>query len=91
MSQHKTGVSNLTVEDKKLYRDRRDKGLRGHVGFVTVYRTVKDEKGDDQRVPLGAMTGSQFSRGKHSESRHRARQQWRAFNKRQRKGSSRGE
>lgn len=71
MSEHKTGN---TTFDKQLYRERRDKGLRGQT-----------------ELTVAIKTGSRLSRGKHSEKRSGLRQQWRAFNQQQRKGSTRGE
>lgn len=62
MSEHKTGTSNWTEEERKLYWERRQKGLRGQLGYVTVHRRTKDEEGNDQFVPLGTKTGSSGSR-----------------------------
>nr|HET6905101.1 hypothetical protein [Ktedonobacteraceae bacterium] len=91
MSEHKTGLSNWTAEDKKLYRERRDKGLRGQIGVVTVHRPIKDEQGKEQRVPLGRTVGSLLSRGKSSNTRAYKREQGRVVVKQQRRGSTRGE
>jgi hypothetical protein len=74
MSEHKTGLSNWTAEDKKLYRDRRNEGLRGQIESTLIQRT-----------------GSTLSRRKYSERRANMRQQWRAYNRQLRKGSTRGE
>lgn len=61
MSEHKIGKSNWTDDQKGLYRQRRDKGLRGQLGIATVHQAVKDENGKDQLVPLGTKTGSSGS------------------------------
>jgi len=91
MSEHVTGLSNWTVEDKKLYQERRSKGLRGQVGAVTVHQPTKDEEGNLQRIPLGTKIGSMLSRGKSSDRRSYKRQQQLAAVRQQRKGSTRGE
>lgn len=81
MSEHKTGKSNWTEEDKQLYWERRSKTvavqrpggriyqkpLRGQIGYANVYVTVKDEVGNDQRVPLGYRRPSKgsISHGRH--------------------------
>jgi hypothetical protein len=91
MSEHKTGLSNWTTEDKKLYTERRERGLRGQVGVVTVYRPIKDEQGNEQRVPLSSKVGSLLSRGKSSNTRAYKREEGRAVVRQQRKGSTRGE
>jgi predicted DNA-binding protein (UPF0278 family) len=72
MSEHKTGN---TTFDKQLYRERREKGLRGQ----------------EQAVATTVKTVSRLSRGKHSETRSNLRQQWRSFTRQQRKASARGE
>jgi len=91
MSEHKTGLSNWTADDKRLYLKRRYEGLRGQIDVATVHRSVKEEKGNDQRMPLGSAIGSRLSRGKHSERCSALRQHWQAFNRQQRKVSARGE
>ncbi len=92
MSQHKTSLSNWTAEDKKLYRERREKGLRGQTGAVTVHRVVKDEKGEDTLVPLGNTVGSRFfSHGQAPSAWQAAKVQQQAHAQQQRKGSTRGE
>lgn len=53
MSEHTTSHSNLTDEEKKLYRERRQKGFRGQLGYANVHTTFKDEKGESHLVPLG--------------------------------------
>jgi hypothetical protein len=74
MSEHRTGVSNWTDEEKRLYRMRRRSGLRGQIESTIIQRT-----------------GSTLSRRKYSEKRSRLRQQWRVFNRQQRKASARGD
>ncbi|MDE2104883.1 MAG: hypothetical protein KGL39_47035 [Patescibacteria group bacterium] len=91
MSEHKSGVSNWTVEERKLYRDRRDKGLRGQTGAVTVFDIVKDEEGKDARVPLGDKISSYLSRRKSDGRRAYARHPEPMVVKRQAKASGRGE
>lgn len=91
MSQHKTGQSNWAAEDKKLYTERRNKGLRGQLGVATVHRPIKDEQGNEQHVPLGNRVSSLLSRGKSSNTRAYKREEGRAVVRQQRKGSTRGE
>lgn len=43
--------------DKKLYWERRKKGLRGQTGFVNMHITVNDEKGVKKSVPVGYKKG----------------------------------
>ena len=47
MSEHKTGRIQPDTEDRKLYRERRRKGLRGQIAAINVHRVVKDENGDE--------------------------------------------
>jgi hypothetical protein len=39
MSEHKTGQSNWTAEDKRLYRKRRESGLRGQLEITLLQKT----------------------------------------------------
>lgn len=54
MSQHKTG-STLTPEQKELYWKRRERGLRGMIGYANVTSVQKDTDGVDHIVPVGFM------------------------------------
>lgn len=91
MSEHKIGLSNWTTEAKKLYQERRNKGLRGQTGAVTVHQAVKSEDGSEQHIPLAEKMGSLLSRGKQSDRRTYKREQGRAVVRQQRKGAIRGE
>lgn len=87
MSEHKTDHSNWTAEQKKLYWERRAKGLRGQTGYVQLHTTVQDDEGNDQRIPhSGAVSKSMR---KFMGKRQAKRQQVRA-DKRQVKATSRG-
>lgn len=57
MSEHKSGQSNWTPEQKKLYTERREHGVRGQIGYANIHQTVEDEKGDAQRIPIGFLRG----------------------------------
>jgi len=61
MSEHKTNKSSWTDEQKQLYRERRNKGLRGQITEPNMHSTVKDEKGNNQRLPLGLLRGRGIS------------------------------
>ena len=91
MSEHKTGLSNWTDKQKQIYWERCNKSLRGQTCVVTFHRSVKDEKGNDQHIPLGNKVSSLLSRGKSSNTRAYKREQGRAMVKQQRRGSTRGE
>jgi hypothetical protein len=91
MSQHKTGLSNWTDKQRANYWDRRDKGLRGQVGVVTVHRSVLTKEAGPQKIPLGDKVGSLLSLGKSSNTRAYKREEGRAVVRQQRKGSTRGE
>lgn len=86
MSQYKTSTSTWTAEDKKLYRERRDKGLRGQTGVVTVHRPVLTKDAGSQKIPLGNKVGSLLSRSKSSNTRAYRREEGRAIVRQQRKG-----
>lgn len=79
MSEYKTSLSSWTTKQKADYLDLHTKGLRGQTGAVTVHQTIKDDKGRDQLVPVGASASSV------------KRQQSRAMVKQQRKATARGE
>lgn len=92
MSEHKTGQSNWAAEDKKLYRERRNKGLRGQTQALSSYTKLsKNEKDEELKVPLGDKVSSLLSRGKHSDTRAYKREQRQMVVRQQRKGSTRGE
>lgn len=92
MSQHKTGLSNWMAEEKKLYRERREKGLRGQTGAVTVHQTIKDEKGNEERIPLGNKIGRRLSwMGQIGNTWQAARGPQQVHMQKQRKASSRGD
>lgn len=85
MSEHKTG-SAWTPDQKKLYRERKEKGLSGTPEAVTVFRRVKDEQGNDQLQPIGNKVGGRdgtnrralrrdFTRKKLREQRQQQRLQ----------------
>lgn len=91
MGEHKTGNSNWSTEQKELYRQRREKGLRGQLGVVTVHKPIKDEEGNDQQLPIGTKSGGTLSRGKSSGLRSYRRHLQPVAVKRQRKATGRGE
>lgn len=47
--------------DKKLYRERREKGLRGQIGYANVVQRTEDEKGNPVLVAVGFMRGPGIS------------------------------
>jgi hypothetical protein len=49
MSEHKSGKSTF---DKKLYKERRSKGLRGQIGYAIVVQRELDDKGNEVIVPV---------------------------------------
>ena len=91
MSEHKTGLSSWTAEEKKLYRERREKGLRGQTGAVTVHQSVLTKDAGAQKIPLGNKLGAALSRGKSDGQRAHARHPEPTFVKTQRKATGRGE
>lgn len=62
MSAHKSNHSNWTEEQKKDYWERRKRNLSGTPGYANIHQIVKDEKGNDQIVPVGFMSGFVSSR-----------------------------
>ena len=57
--------------DKKLYWERRERGLRGTTGYVKAHAVVKDEDGNDQRIPLDYKASPKGSQGLRERSRSR--------------------
>ncbi len=90
MSEHKTGLSNWTAKQKADYWDRRNKGLRGQVGYVKYHQTVKDEKDKETHVPLGKIGSheSQFMQPNAWQAVNAHRQ---GFVQKQHKARGRGE
>jgi hypothetical protein len=86
MSEHKTG-SSLTAEDRQLYHERREKGVRGQIGAVTVHDITKD----GEKVPVSDHLSARLSTGKQDGRRAQRRQAWREWRREQRKASGRGE
>lgn len=52
--------------DRSLYWERRQRGVRGQVGYVNVGHTVQDEKGANQIIPMGyRRENSKIRKGKN--------------------------
>lgn len=91
MSEHKTGHSNWTPEQKKLYQERRERGLRGTAGYVKMHSTVKDEEGKDQLIPRsGSAPRSMRSMLGRRQMERRQLKESKAKKKREVKATSRG-
>lgn len=52
MSQHKTGQSNYTPEQKELYQKRRSMNLRGQIGYANIHQQVLTDHGPEA-IPQG--------------------------------------
>jgi hypothetical protein len=57
--------------DKKLYWERRKKGVRGQIGYVKAHAVVKDEKGEEQRIPIDYKPGPSGQPGSRARSRQK--------------------
>lgn len=88
MSEHKTGRSNWTEEQKQLYLERRQKNVPGQTGYANMSLVIKDEEDNEQRIPTsGTISGGRESRrtlrrnnwkAKRREVRQKQRQQARS-------------
>jgi hypothetical protein len=89
VSQHKTGLSNWTAKQKSDYWERRNRGLRGQIGYVKYHQSITDDKGNETKIPLAKIGGrqSQFMQPSAWQAANVQRQ---GFIKQERKASSRG-
>ncbi len=90
MSQHKSGVSNWTAKQKQEYWDRRNKGLRGQIGYVKFHQRVKDDKGKESLIPLGNIGSSFMSPKQQPSAWNMVRGNNQVHKQQQRKATSRG-
>ena len=81
MSEHKTNISNWTPAQKKLYRERRTKGLRGQAGYAIVVERVFDKKGKFvELIPVSGKRPPQSNRNYHYQSLKELQRQQKARN-----------
>jgi hypothetical protein len=57
--------------DKKLYWERRERGLTGTIGYVKAHAVVKDDEGNEHRIPLDYKATPKGTQGMRERSRSR--------------------